>query len=166
MQRLQLAIQNIQFARDYTSRLLDQTDIQLWFQQPQEGVTHIGWQVGHLAMAQYRLLLERVRGARPEDESLIPPRFLVQFGKESIPHPDAGVYPPADEIRSVFDRVHAQAIDELPQLGVHELELPPHKPHSLFNTKLGALLWCANHEALHAGQIGLLRRLLGCKPLW
>ena len=33
-------------------------------------------------------------------------------------------------------------------------------------TKLRALLWCARHEMLHAGQIGLLRRHLGYPPMW
>ena len=34
------------------------------------------------------------------------------------------------------------------------------------STKLLALLWCAHHEMLHAGQIGLLRRHLGYPPIW
>ncbi len=166
MQRLQLAIQNIRFARDYTVRLLDQTDQKYWFAQPQEGVTHIAWQVGHLAMAQYRLALERIRGSRAEDEALISASFLKLFGKESIPDPNPGVYPQPAEIRTVFDRVHEQTLAELPQLSVDELELPPLKPHSLFNTKRESLLWTANHEMVHAGQIGLLRRLIGLKSLW
>ncbi len=33
-------------------------------------------------------------------------------------------------------------------------------------TKLRALLWCAHHEMLHAGQMGLLRRHLGYPPMW
>ncbi len=41
----------------------------------------------------------------------------------------------------------------------------PPPAHPAFTTKLGALLYCARHEALHAGQIGLLRRLLGYKSL-
>ena len=32
-------------------------------------------------------------------------------------------------------------------------------------TKLGALFFCSVHEMMHAGQIGLLRRLLGKSPL-
>ena len=38
-----------------------------WFRQPTEGVTHIAWQVGHLALAEYWLTLERIRGRRPDD---------------------------------------------------------------------------------------------------
>jgi hypothetical protein len=40
------------------------------------------------------------------------------------------------------------------------------EPHPLVKTKLWALLWCAQHESVHAGQIGLLRRQLGYSPLW
>ena len=40
------------------------------------------------------------------------------------------------------------------------------KPHSLFETKMGALYWSARHEMLHAGQIGLLKRLVGIPAAW
>ena|SRR6516162_1282572 len=49
--RLQLAVEQILFARNYTIRLLDQTPVTEWFRQPPDGVSHIAWQVGHLAFA-------------------------------------------------------------------------------------------------------------------
>jgi len=55
---------------------------------------------------------------------------------------------------------------ELPTLSDAELDQPVPHPHRFAKTKLLALLWCAHHEMLHAGQIGLLRRLLGHAPLW
>jgi hypothetical protein len=36
----------------------------------------------------------------------------------------------------------------------------------LCKTKLECLHWCSHHEAVHAGQIGLIRRLLGYPPIW
>jgi hypothetical protein len=166
MSRLKLAIDQIVFARKYTIRLLDSTRLEDWFRQPAEGVTHIAWQVGHLAMAQYRMALERIRGRQPGDAELIADDFLTRFGKESVPVADASQYPAPAEIRAVFDRVHQQLLRELPELGDSELDQTLWKPHSLVNTKLGALLWCAQHEGVHAGQIGLLRRLLGYPPVW
>jgi uncharacterized damage-inducible protein DinB len=35
----------------------------------------------------------------------------------------------------------------------------------MFETKREAIRWSIQHEFLHAGQIGLLRRLLGAAPL-
>jgi hypothetical protein len=165
MSRLDLAIEQIVFARNYTIWLLDHTDPAQWFQQP-AGVTHIAWQVGHLALAEYRLALERIRGARPEDAALMSDEFMRCLGRDSVPDADPAKYPSPAEIRAVFDRVHEQTLRELRQLDESELDTPVVKPHRLAKTKLWSLLWCAQHEAVHAGQIGLLRRQLGHAPLW
>src|SRR6185369_320780 len=77
MSRLQLAFEQITFVRSYTTRLLDSIKLDDWFRQPAGGVTHVAWQVGHLAMAEYRLALERLRGVRPEDADLIPQAFFT-----------------------------------------------------------------------------------------
>ncbi len=166
MSRLTLAIEQLEFARKYSLRLLDHVKEEDWFRQPPGGVTHIGWQVGHLAMAEYRMCIYRIRGQRPEDEALISQEFIKLFGKNSLPDPDAKKYPSQKDIRAVLERVHKQTILELPKLTEQDLDSPITKPHSLVQTKLWALLWCAQHEAVHAGQIGLLRRQLGYPPIW
>src|SRR5947208_5071025 len=103
MSRLRDALDRIAFARTYTTGLLDTIDPADWFRTPAEGVTHVAWQVGHLAFAQYLLCLKRVRGPRPDDEALIPTAFLKAFARESVPDPDPAKYPPA-AIRATFDR--------------------------------------------------------------
>jgi hypothetical protein len=49
MSRLQLAIEQIVFARNYTIGLLDRTPAADRLRQPPGGVSHVGWQVGHIA---------------------------------------------------------------------------------------------------------------------
>ena len=166
MPRLRLAIEQIAFARGYTVRLLEQTKLEDWFRQPPGGVTHIAWQVGHLAIAEYRLTLMRTRGPRPDDNELVSPQFLGLFGATSVPDADTVKYPSQTAILAVLDRVHEQTLRELPGLTEHELDQPPLQPHPIARTKLWSLLWCAQHEMVHAGQIGLLRRQLGYAPLW
>jgi hypothetical protein len=166
LSRLQLAIDQIVFARNYTLGLPDQTPTADWLQQPPGGVSHIGWQVGHLAFAEYRLALWRIHGQRPEDDALFSREFVDQFGANSAPHADAARYPAPAEIRAVLDKVHEQALRELPTLSEADLNQPVPHPHRFAKTKLLALLWCAHHEMVHAGQIGLLRRQLGHPPLW
>jgi uncharacterized damage-inducible protein DinB len=166
MSRLQLAIEQLVFARNYTIRLLDQTPAAEWFRRPPGGVTHIAWQVGHLAIAEYWLVLVRTRGERPEDEQLIPKAFQPPFERHSVPDFDAAKQPDQAEIRTVFDRVHEQVLRELPGMDDAELDQPILKSHQLVKTKLWAILWCAHHEMMHTGQIGLLRRQLGYAPLW
>lgn len=166
MSRLQLAVEQIVFARNYTIRLVNQTPTTEWFRLPPGGISHVAWQVGHLAMAQYRLALERIRGSQPQDAELISENFLRLFARESVPETDPAKYPNQADIRAVFDRVHEQVLGELRGLNESELDQPILKPHSLAKTKLESLLWCAHHEMLHAGQIGLLRRQLGYSPIW
>jgi uncharacterized damage-inducible protein DinB len=163
---LQHALDLITSARRYTLRLLDSVPEAEWFRQPAEGISHLAWQVGHLAMAEYRLALERIRGRRPEDAALISEDFLTRFGRTSVPELDSNRNPPPGEIRGVFDRVHEQVLRELPQVTPATLAEPVARPHPIADTKLASLIWCAQHEMVHAGQIGLLRRLLGHPPLW
>jgi uncharacterized damage-inducible protein DinB len=117
-------------------------------------------------MAEYRLALERVRGRQADDEALISDAFLSHFGRESVPDPEPARNPSIEEIRSVFERIHERTLAELVHLADGELDKPVLKPHALCKTKRESLFWCANHEMLHAGQIGLLRRLLGHAPVW
>jgi hypothetical protein len=166
MSRLQLAIDQIIFARGYTMRLLDSIQEEEWFRQPHGAISHVGWQAGHLAFAEYRLGLWRIRGQRPGDERLFSQDFVRLFGVNSAPVADSATYPAAAEIRAVLDRVHAEVLRELPLLADAELDQPVPHPHPFAKTKLLALLWCAHHEMLHAGQIGLLRRQLGYPPMW
>lgn len=133
---------------------------------PAEGVTHVAWQVGHLAMAEYRMALDRIRGERTEDAKFISPAFLQLFGKGSVPDCDLNKYPSPDDLLATLDRVHRQMREEVSNLPESEWHQPMVKPHLLVKTKIGGLYWCAQHEMMHAGQIGLLRRLLGQAPLW
>jgi hypothetical protein len=166
MSRLQLAIDQIVFARSYTLGLLDQTPSADWFRQPPGGVSHVAWQVGHLACAEYRLALWRIRGPQPQDDGLLSQPFVGLFGAKPVPEADPARYPAAAEIRAVLDRVREQVLRELPGLDEAELDQPVPHPHPFAKTKLLALLWCAHHEMVHAGQIGLLRRQLGYPPMW
>src|SRR4051794_35254691 len=110
MPRLQLAIEQVVFARNYIVRLLDQTPTAEWVRQPPGRVSHVAWQVGHIALSEYRLARWRIRGEQPQDEAPLPPQFKRQFGAASVPQADSAS-PPA-ELRAVLDRVHGQVLRE------------------------------------------------------
>jgi hypothetical protein len=156
------AISRICTARRYTEDLLANTNDDDWFRLPTGGVSHIAWQAGHLAVCEYGLAMKRVRGVRPEDEQLLTAEHFQLFGKGSVPEADASPYPSVAAIRELLTRVHTATVGELESLDDAAANEPvTDPPHPMFNTKLGALSWCASHEFLHAGQIGLLRRQLG-----
>jgi len=173
--QLELARRQIDFARSYTKTLLADLEDDLWFVRPSAGAsedagpapgpTHIAWQVGHLAMAEYMLTLLRLRGKQPGDSDLIDKPFMRLFLKGSTPESDPARYPAPAQILAVFDRVHDRVMSELAEYPADQLDQPVVEPYAVYATRLGSLLFCASHEMLHAGQIGLLRRLLGRPPV-
>lgn len=160
-----LALAQIQSARDYLSTLLADVEDELWFVMPPGAATHIGWQVGHLAMAEYGLCLFRQRGRTEGDLELMPSTFRKQFSRGSKPNPDAAANPTPAQLRAVLERVHQQVLAEAPTFTAEQLNEPTEMPYAAYPTKLGAMLFCAHHEMIHAGQIGLIRRLLGKPPV-
>ncbi|MCH2181888.1 MAG: DinB family protein [Mariniblastus sp.] len=164
-ERLEIAKRNIVSAREYTLTLLEGLSDEQWFWTPEPAVSHIAWQVGHLAMAQYGLTLFRQRGRSEIDGSLIPNRFRKRVMKGTQPEAEPESYLPPDEILQVLNRVHEQMLLEIDQLDGPNLDEPVDQPYSGFPTRYGSLLFAANHEMLHAGQIGLLRRLMGLPPI-
>jgi uncharacterized damage-inducible protein DinB len=91
--------------------------------------------------------------------------FRKKYFKGTTPDPDPAKNPAVGEIREVFDRVYKKAQAEMEGYLEEELQEPIDEPYVAFNTKLGGLLFCSHHEMMHAGQIGLLRRLLGKAPI-
>jgi hypothetical protein len=163
---LEIAKRHIESVRQYTLNLLQDLSDDEWFWTPQPAITHIAWQVGHLAMAQYGLTLFRQRGRQDVDGDLMSSSFRKMFAKGSDPASSPrSDYPSPREIRQVLDRVHSQMLLELPTFDGDGLDEPVDPPHVAFSTRYGALLFAGDHEMLHAGQIGLLRRLMGKVPL-
>lgn len=163
--RLDVAVSQIEFARTYTLRLIDDVAEEDWFRQVSSCPTHLAWQVGHLAMAQYALTMLRIRGKEREDEGLLSKAFFRSFQKGTAPKFDPAEYPTVSEILATLARVHEASLEELALQTDETLDVKLPEPHAVFDTKLGSVFFCAAHEMLHAGQIGLLRRVLGKEPL-
>jgi hypothetical protein len=164
--RLAILTDALAFSRTYTLSLLDTIPQADWFMMPAGCPSHIAWQVGHLALAEARLVYDRVCGGHSQD-GLLPPEFHTLFGRTSVPDPDAAKHPSAAEIRTVFDRVHEatlQALRDVSDAQLDEVAIGP--AHRLCRTKVEFLRWAGHHEMTHAGQIGLIRRMLGQSPVW
>jgi hypothetical protein len=162
---LTLALQQIEFAREYTLSILAAIDEADWFAMPSGCPTHVAWQVGHLAMAEYGLCLFRQRGRQPVDLELMTSSFRKLFSRGTVPEADASKYPDPAEIRATCDRIHEQVRTEAGGFTTEQLKEPVEMPYAVEATKLGSMLFCSHHEMLHAGQLGLLRRLLGKEPI-
>jgi hypothetical protein len=87
MARLAILTDALAFARTYTLSLLDTIPQADWFTMPAGCPSHIAWQIGHLALAEARLVYDRVCCGRSQD-GLLPGEFHTLFGRTSIPNPD------------------------------------------------------------------------------
>ncbi|TWT56335.1 DinB family protein [Allorhodopirellula solitaria] len=162
---LRSALGQLEFARRYTVELLEATPQDRWYEIPPGGVTNIAWQIGHLAVSQYGLMMFRMRGRHPDDLELIPGRFRKAFGRGSTPPPSAEGGPTADALMAKLDQVHRSAVQEVSRIDRSTLLDPVDMPYAVYPCKIGAILFCPMHETLHAGQIGLTRRALGLDPI-
>ena len=162
---LRAALDQLDFARRYTSELLDSVPPTRWYEFPAGWSSCIAWQVGHLAVSQYGLLMFRIRGRRPEDLDLIPGTFRKAYGRGSSPSPDASRQPSPEELVAKLSDVDRRAREELQAISAETLLEPVEMPYAAYPMKLGAVLFCPLHEQLHAGQIGGLRRAMGLEPL-
>ena len=162
---LQAAIGQIKFARQYTLQLLEATPQEHWFTMPAGLPTNIAWQVGHLTVSQYGLLLFRLRGREPEDLELIPGRFRKAYGRGTSPSDDRAKQGEPEELLQRLETVYQLGLQQLESVAAETLLEPVEMPYAAYPIKLGCVLFCPLHEHIHAGQIGLVRRALGLEPV-
>ena len=161
------ALAQVQWMRQYTQKLIETVPHDLWYTMPPGTTTHVAWQVGHLAVSQYGLMLFRQRGRVEADIELMPGWLRKNFGRGSQPataNPNVK-QPTPETLLEHFNAIHAQACAEVSRLPYATLIEPSDMPYAAYPIKLGALLFSPLHESIHAGQIGILRRLHGLEPL-
>lgn len=157
-------VEQMSWARSYTLQLVESVPDDLWEAMPEGLATNLAWQVGHLAVAQYGLMLFRQRGRTPADLDLMPGWLRKKFGRGTTPaaYDDK---PSRAELLEKLDAIHNQALTEAAEFTSESLREPTDMPYTAYPNKLGALLFCPIHESIHAGQIGTLRRLHGLEPI-
>ena len=164
------AIGQIEFARRYTLELICSIPQDRWFDIPEGLSTHLAWQVGHLTVSQYGLLMFRIRGRHHDDLELIPGKFRKAYTRGSVPSPDASSQLSPSELLEKMETVYQRSMGVLQtqiiQHGNGELLLQSvDMPYAAYPNKLGSILFCPLHEHIHAGQIGMIRRHLGLEPI-
>ncbi|MBM3965564.1 MAG: DinB family protein [Planctomycetes bacterium] len=153
------------FSRDYTLNLISNVPDELWHTPPKGVPTHFAWQIGHLAVAQYGLMLFRQRGRAEGDLELMPGWLRKRYARGSVPTPDETAEATKSEMLSLLAKIHTAAMEYAPTMSPESLAEPTEMPFTAYPIKLGALLFCPLHESIHAGQIGLLRRAHGLDPV-
>lgn len=120
-------------------------------------VNSIAFLVAHLT--ETRHLMARYMGQplpSPLSEAFAKARTLEQ----------AGPLPSLDELRAHWERISAHIAVQIERLDTVQLaQSSSQRLPGTDGTLLGALAFLAQHESYHLGQIGILRRQLGCSPM-
>jgi hypothetical protein len=149
-------------AREHSERLLaDFRTPDDWTHQVHPGANHALWFVGHMATTD-NFLISLVA---PE-KATASETYTGLFGMGSQPTGDIAAYPPsADVLETMRERRRTllAILDELPEEDLAR-KTPKGAPDFTpdFASVFELAIW---HEGLHSGQLSLVRRSLGHKPL-
>jgi hypothetical protein len=164
MKSAELLARQIEGTRDWTLKLIADLKGDDWSFQPAPGLAHALWLCGHLACAQDLLVHRRVLGGA----GVIRDEFSRHFpiGGDIKPSAEHD-YPPIATVLAMMERVHTETCSAVRGMNDEFLAGPAFggdgKPHPHYDDKAGAIAHCNRHEAFHAGQLAMIRRLLG-KP--
>ena len=119
----------------------------------------IDWIVGHLVLTEQRF--HTVFGAK---SPALPAGFDATYARDDVAtrRPDYG---DTSGLLALFDEQRNVTIERVCELAPEELMVPLLKPHPRFSTLGEAAVFCSVHVMLHAGQMSMIRRMLGKPPL-
>ena len=120
-------------------------------------VNSIAFLVAHLS--ETRHLMAQLMG-QP-----LPSPFSQAFSKARTLD-QTGPLPSLGELRAYWERISAHVAVHIERLDTAQLaQSSSQRLPGSDGTLLGALAFLAQHESYHLGQIGILRRQLGCSPM-
>jgi hypothetical protein len=133
-----------------------------WTHQVVPGTNHALWFAGHMATADNYFISQ----IAPERERTFD-GWDKHFGMGSKPTSDPDDYPPAAEVLDAMRERRGILLELLRGRTDAELNGPPAAGASDFLPDLGSIFEMATwHEAMHLGQITVVRRALGNRPLF
>jgi hypothetical protein len=149
------------YIRGMLNDMLDDLDDGQMLHQPTPGCNHALWIIGHLALCddQYRSRMGGGPGRTPEDWA-----ELFGFGSQPLPH--ATDYPPIAQVRTALADCRRDLLHWLGGKDAAALqEELPTRWRAFAPTYAALPASVAAHEALHVGQLTVVRKSLGVIPV-
>ncbi len=147
--------------RDWTLKLLADLSGDDWVFQPGKGLPHALWLCGHLVSAQNTLVHVRCLGVNVLDTEFND-HFPIGAAVKSVGDHD---YPAVETVLERMSEIQTQTLEAVRGMTDQLFDKPAWgkdgKPHPHYHDVRGAVAHCNRHEAFHAGQLAMIRRLLG-----
>jgi uncharacterized damage-inducible protein DinB len=157
MTPLELMIGSLaQSQKMFKDHIGDFTDAEMLVR-PTPGANHTAWQLGHLILAEAGMVNACAPGAVP-----MPAGFSDKFTKESAKSDDPKAFVGKAELLAAFDAGRAATIAWAKKLTPADLETPgPEKMRDFIPTVGHLVALLPVHDAMHLGQVQVIRRKLG-----
>ncbi len=155
-------LRQLEMIRDTTEKLLAAFETPAdWTFQVVPGTNHALWFAGHMATADNYFISQ----IAPEHAKKLDDWDKL-FGMGSKPTNDPDDYPPVAEVHDAMRERRGVLLELLRDRTDADLNGPPATGASDFLPDLGSIFEIAGwHEAMHMGQVTLVRRALGHRPL-
>ncbi|MEM7038579.1 MAG: DinB family protein [Bacteroidota bacterium] len=151
---------SLEQADRFTQRFIDKIPQAAWDLAPGESGTTITWQLGHIVISRVFLNISCVVGRSEKLKEGMPlSEFGSLYGYGSNPMDGAKRHSP-DQLLSAFELVKEVGYEALAGLTEADLQGPPMRNNPGGNTVQETLLWSAQHQSWHNGQMALLARML------
>jgi hypothetical protein len=137
--------------------LADMSDADL-LTRPVPGANHANWQLGHVIASEWGML-----GACGAKMPALPAGFAERYGKENAKEDNPGKFACKAELVELLEKTRSGTVAFVKAATAAQLEATSPVMPEMFPT-VGALLGMSlSHDAMHMGQIQVVRRKLG-KP--
>ncbi|HTW95622.1 MAG TPA: DinB family protein [Tepidisphaeraceae bacterium] len=128
---------------------------------PCPGANHAAWQIGHLIVAETRLINGVTPAAMPE----LPAGFADHFNKETASKDDPNFFPGKSPLMDQFSKTRQATVKWVSGLTQADLDKPMSGPVAQRVPTVGHLvMMLPGHVLMHLGQFQVIRRKLG-KPI-
>ena len=156
-----LLLANMDVSLGIFRRYLSDLDDRDLLRRPVPGANHLAWQLGHLIASEHRMVELVAPGSMPP----LPEGFLRRHDKQAVACDDPAEFLDKRAYLELWERQRAGTKEVLARLPEAELDRPGPEPVRSYAPSVGAVfLVIGSHPLMHAGQVAVLRRLLG-KPI-
>lgn len=163
MSQADFLAEQFQGTHEWTLRLIADLKGDDWHFSPKPGLAHPLWLCGHLTVSPHLLIHVRCL-----NNGILDDTFVAHFPIGGpVPSAKDHAYPSAETVLRKMAEVHEQTYAAIRGMSDALLAEPAYgaggAAHPHYRDKRGAVAHCNRHEAFHAGQLAMIRRLLG-KP--
>jgi len=144
--------------RGFTTSLIENLTPEQWMHQACDGVNHVMWNVGHIALVDAAFIKEAGGST-----TAIPDTYEAMFGMGTEPASSLDAYPDIKELLDALNNVRSDFVSHFKSLSGEQLAGTPTTEG--FTRMMPTVSQIPNfnvlHESTHTGQILIARKSLG-----